>query len=132
MKSSVSALTLLFLGTLQVSFAQPTGIVNCNGTENGPKPEKHGNDILASFPQPAGDLCNDQLKGVTVEFIPTGPGGFRIDNVPPACMTLATLFLEGPGSPSPIPLGSASLGFSNISDDGLQRLQAILDARTQQ
>ncbi|GAB1200189.1 hypothetical protein APSETT444_009556 [Aspergillus pseudonomiae] len=131
MKSSVSALTLLFLGTLQVSLAQPTGTGNHNGTQDGSKLENHGNDILASFPQPAGDLCNDQLEGVIVEFIPTGPGGFRIDNVPPACMTLATLFLEGPGSPSPIPLGSASLGFSGISDDGLQRLQAILDARTQ-
>lgn len=84
-----------------------------------------------------------------MEFIPTGPGAFRIDNVPPACMTLATLFLDGPDSPDPIPLGkdnltllylasvanvrsagSASIGFSGIDDDELQRLQAILDANT--
>ncbi|OGM41196.1 hypothetical protein ABOM_009572 [Aspergillus bombycis] len=131
MKSFVSALVPLFLGALQASLAHPTGTGNHNGTEDSPKPDNYGTDILASFPQPAGDLCNDQLKGVTVEFIPTGPGAFRIDNIPPTCMTLATLFLEGPGSPDPIPLGPASLGFSGISDDGLQRLQAILDARTQ-
>ncbi|KAB8220824.1 hypothetical protein BDV33DRAFT_203032 [Aspergillus novoparasiticus] len=130
MKSSVSALALLFLGAPQFSLAHPTGTEKLNGTEGDSELEKHGYDVLASFPQPAGDLCNDQLKDVTVEFIPTGPGAFRIDNVPPACMTLATLFLDGPDSPVPIPLSSASLGFSGIDDDELQRLQAILDADT--
>ncbi|KAE8143993.1 hypothetical protein BDV38DRAFT_277056 [Aspergillus pseudotamarii] len=128
MKSSVSALALLLLGAPQFSLAHPTGTENLNRTEDDSKPQKHGYDVFTSFPQPAGDLCNGQLKDVTVEFIPTGPGAFRIDNVPPACMTLATIFLDGPDSPDPVPLGSTSLGFSSISDDEPQRLQAILDA----
>ncbi|KAE8413356.1 hypothetical protein BDV36DRAFT_287105 [Aspergillus pseudocaelatus] len=150
MKSSVSALALLYLGVPQFSVAHPTGTENLNRTEDDSKPQKHENDVFTSFPQPAGDLCNGQLKDVIVEFIPTGPGAFRIDNVPPACMTLATIFLDDPDSPDPVPLGkdnsiilflasvtnirstgSASLGFSGISDDELQRLQAILDAHTQ-
>ncbi|KAE8334592.1 hypothetical protein BDV24DRAFT_156744 [Aspergillus arachidicola] len=149
MKSSVSALALLFLLAPQFSLAHPTGTENLKGTKGDSELEKHGYGVLASFPQPAGDLCNDQLKDVTVEFIPTGPGAFRIDNVPPACMTLATLFLDGPDSPDCTPLGkdnltllylasvanirsagSASLGFSGIDNDELQRLQAILDADT--
>ncbi|KAE8164012.1 hypothetical protein BDV40DRAFT_298949 [Aspergillus tamarii] len=131
MKSSASALALLFLRAPQFSFAHPTGTENLNRAENNSKPQKHGYDVFTSFTQPEGDLCNGQLKDVTIEFVPTGPGAFRIDNVPPACMTLATIFLNGPDSPDPIPLGSASLGFSGISDDELQRLQAILDTHTQ-
>lgn len=59
------------------------------------------------LPQPAADTCKHQLNGVRVQFTPTGPGGFRIDNVPSACMTLSNIILgQDPNQPAPTPLGN--------------------------
>ncbi|KAJ6025076.1 hypothetical protein N7444_012755 [Penicillium canescens] len=66
-------------------------------------------DPFAGLPQPAADTCKDQLNGVKVEFTPTGPGAFRIDNAPSAC--------------------SAALGYTGLSDDDINKLQAALEGK---
>lgn len=69
-------------------------------------PEPRDSDPFAGLPQPAANECKSQLHGVTVTFSRKGDDGVRIDGVPPACMTLANVFLEdGPGESAPIPMG---------------------------
>ncbi|KAE8348155.1 hypothetical protein BDV28DRAFT_153168 [Aspergillus coremiiformis] len=139
MKTFISALVLLSMGTpLCLAYPSATGKSVKQGnqpTETGdvahedtPLEQSDYDRTFASFPQRAGDLCKDQLNSVSVEFKANGPGSIRIDNVPPACMTLATLFLPDSERSPPIPLGSASLGFSGLSDDDLQDIQTLLDS----
>ncbi|KAI9923917.1 hypothetical protein ASPWEDRAFT_181894 [Aspergillus wentii DTO 134E9] len=87
-------------------------------------------DPFANLPQPAGNQCKEQLHGVTVKFSPSGKGAFRIDNVPSSCMTLSNVILgdgTDPNQPRPTPLGSDALSYNGVSDDDLNRLQAIFD-----
>jgi len=67
---------------------------------------RRDNDPFAGLPQPAADQCKSQLSGTTVNFSPKPDNGVRIDNVPPACMTLATVFLkDNTDQTAPIPMG---------------------------
>ncbi|KAJ5975804.1 hypothetical protein N7481_009511 [Penicillium waksmanii] len=84
-------------------------------------------DPFASLPQPAANECKSQLKGVTVNFTPTGEGAYRIDNIPSACMTLSTVLIgKNPSGAVPTPLGSASLEYTGITSDELNQLQSTL------
>ncbi|OQE44348.1 hypothetical protein PENCOP_c002G07582 [Penicillium coprophilum] len=87
-------------------------------------------DPFEGLPQPAADTCKSQLNGVEVKFTPTGPGAFRVDNVPSACMTLSNVILgQDPNQPAPTPLGSAALGYSGLSEDDINKLQAALEGK---
>lgn len=77
------------------------------------KPSSHKNknqhnqkdDAMAGLPQPAASLCEKQLKKVTVKFSVSKKNDVTIMNVPPACMTLATVFLgNNPDGGAPVPL----------------------------
>lgn len=53
----------------------------------------------------------------------------RVDNVPPACMDLATVLTGEPaqaGGPIPIPMGSSSLEYENMSVKDLEALSSAL------
>lgn len=64
------------------------------------------NDPFANLPQPAARLCESQLEDTTVTFSSKPQNGVRVDGVPPACMTLADVFLEqDPQQPAAIPVG---------------------------
>ena len=82
-----------------------------------------------SLPPAAQQACQSQLKGVTVEVSKQGDSNVRFDNVPPACMTLANVFLgqNRPGQPRPIPMGSAALQYNGLTEDQLNTLQQALD-----
>ncbi|KAJ5178134.1 uncharacterized protein N7500_000833 [Penicillium coprophilum] len=87
-------------------------------------------DPFEGLPQPAADTCKSQLNGVEVKFTPTGPGAFRVDNVPSACMTLSNVILgQDPNQPAPTPLGSAALGYSGLSEDDINKLQGALEGK---
>lgn len=63
---------------------------------------------FAGLPEPASSICQNQLKGVTVNFQVNG-NTVTIGNVPSACMTLATVFLgNNPGAHGPIPMSEFS------------------------
>ncbi|KAE8151810.1 hypothetical protein BDV25DRAFT_138521 [Aspergillus avenaceus] len=96
---------------------------------NASKRRKRGEDLFAKFPQPAGRDCKNQLADASIEFNPTGPGTFSVRGIPPACMPLSGLFIDDPSQPKPIPLGPDTLEFTEISDEDLKELQAILDCR---
>lgn len=56
----------------------------------------------------------------------------QVDNVPPACMNLATVFLDQPaqaGGSLPTPLSSSSLGYTDLTADELQQLRDALAAK---
>lgn len=90
-------------------------------------------DPLAGMdlPEQAANDCRNQLHSATVHVSPVDNNGVRFDGVPPACMTLATVFLGNnpAGQPAPIPMGSASLQYENLSPDELQTLQNVLDTK---
>lgn len=83
----------------------------------------------SSLPPVALAACKQQLQGVTVQISRVGENNVRFDNVPPACMTLAAVFLgqNRPGQAQPIPMGSASLQYNGLTPDELNTLQAALD-----
>ncbi|KAI4276038.1 MAG: hypothetical protein L6R38_005759 [Xanthoria sp. 2 TBL-2021] len=83
------------------------------------------------LPEQAANDCRGQLQTATVNVSPVGDNGVRFDGVPSACMTLATVFLgNNPQADSaPIPMGSASLQYNNLTPDELQTLQNALDAK---
>ncbi|KAI4139939.1 MAG: hypothetical protein LQ341_004022 [Variospora aurantia] len=83
------------------------------------------------LPEQAANDCRGQLQTANVNVSPVGVNGVRFDGVPSACMTLATVFLgDNPQADSaPIPMGSASLQYNNLTPDELQTLQNALDAK---
>lgn len=55
----------------------------------------------------------------------------QVDNVPAACMNLATVLLDDPaqsGGPVPIVMGSSSLQYNGMSSDQIQELKDALSA----
>lgn len=101
-----------------------------------PPRSAEGQDALAglNLPEEAADDCREELRSATVNVSPADNNGVRFDGVPPACMTLANVFLgqNTLGQPVPIPMGSASLQYENLSPDELQTLQNALDAKMNQ
>ncbi|KAJ5180235.1 hypothetical protein N7492_003445 [Penicillium capsulatum] len=82
------------------------------------------------IPQYNWDQCKDQLKGAHVSLKGLEPK-VRVDGVPPACMNLATVIAGQPsqdGGPVPIPMGSDSLQYNDLSDDNLRQLGQNLKA----
>ena len=82
------------------------------------------------IPLAALQACNTQLKTTTVHVSQIREGDVRFDDVPPACMTLAGVFLgqNRPGQPQPIPMGSASLQYNGLSTAQLNELDQALKA----
>lgn len=100
--------------------------------------------------QHAWDECTNQLKGGHVHLSrhPSSNSKFsrkglyhiesltnttdvRVDGVPPACMNLATVLIGQPtqeGGPVPVPMGSASLEYQDLTHDELMRLAHTLEA----
>lgn len=89
----------------------------------------HGKRGDNSLPPVASAACKQQLHGVTVQVSKVGDHDVRFDNVPPACMTLANVFLgqNRAGHAQPIPMGSASLQYNGLTEDELNTLQDALD-----
>ncbi|KAJ6784324.1 hypothetical protein PWT90_07244 [Aphanocladium album] len=73
---------------------------------------------------------NDQKKqGKSVEISSKTKDTVDVNNVPPACMSLATVLTDHPskeGSPIPIPMGSDSLQYRGISAEDRQNLAHAL------
>lgn len=69
--------------------------------------DSNDDDLLANLPQPAANLCKQQLANVEVKFhVDEKNHHVKIYQVPPACMTLATVFLgDNPTGGAPVPLG---------------------------
>ncbi|KAJ5220671.1 uncharacterized protein N7469_009558 [Penicillium citrinum] len=92
-------------------------------------------DLPAGVSQESFDQCkqqiNDQGPGNPVNVYSTGADSARADNVPAACMDLATVFLSNPsqdGGPVPTPMGSASLEYTGLSAQDKTDLQNALSA----
>ena len=84
---------------IPITYASIPRVVACRVIRN-------DHDPFANLPQPAGSLCKSQLEGTTVAFTLKPQNGVRIDGVPPACMTLANVFLgQDPQQPAAIPVG---------------------------
>lgn len=75
--------------------------------------------------------CQDQLTTTAVTMNLAGKDGARFDGVPPACMTLATVYLDETLDPdsAPIVLGTASLEYDNLTPEELSILKQALDAK---
>lgn len=73
-----------------------------------PLTKSSAHQVFSTLPQPGGQLCADQLNGVTVNVTPLGTGAFQLDNVPSACMTLSNVLIQsddGTQGPVPTPMG---------------------------
>lgn len=90
------------------------GTGNKNGNQNGNHDSGDDNDdVLAGLPQPAANICKQQLTNREVRFH-VNNNNVKVDGVPPACMTLATVFLgDNPDGGAPVPLGKL---FSSVLD----------------
>ena len=88
----------------------------------------------AGLPPVAEQACRDELHSATVTVSSVGNNGVRFDGVPPACMTLTNVFLgqNTAAQSKPIPMGSASVQYENLTPDELNTLQQALDSKKQQ
>ncbi|KAI9147431.1 hypothetical protein HJFPF1_12451 [Paramyrothecium foliicola] len=78
--------------------------------------------------QLAWQLCRDELSTATVTFSGPAPGNVLAEGIPPSCMTLATVITGQHNQGNPIPMGSASILFQNLSNEEIMEIQAALDA----
>lgn len=85
------------------------GTGNGNGNKNGNHDSDNDDDVLAGLPQPAANICKQQLTNAEVRF-QINNNKVKVDGVPPACMTLATVFLgNNPDGGAPVPLGKQAI-----------------------
>lgn len=85
------------------------GTGNGNGNKNGNHDSDNDDDVLAGLPQPAANICKQQLTNAEVRF-QINNNKVKVDGVPPACMTLATVFLgDNPDGGAPVPLGKQAI-----------------------
>ncbi|CAN8097844.1 unnamed protein product [Discula destructiva] len=78
--------------------------------------------------QLAWDLCHQQLGSASLTFSGPSPGNVLVQGMPPACMTLATVITGEFNVGTPVPQGSDSMLFQNLSDEDIQEIQNALDS----
>ncbi|KAI0160015.1 hypothetical protein GGR52DRAFT_576748 [Hypoxylon sp. FL1284] len=78
--------------------------------------------------QQAWNDCHSQLTSAHVTFSAPEKGDILVKGIPSACMTLATVITGHYNAGNPIPEGSDSILFQNLSNDDIQSIQDALDA----
>ncbi|GAP84638.1 hypothetical protein SAMD00023353_1101730 [Rosellinia necatrix] len=78
--------------------------------------------------QLAWSICRDQLTTASLTFSSPMAGNVLVEGMPPACMTLATVITGQFNVGNPIPMGSSSILFQNLSSEDMQEIQNALDA----
>ncbi|KAI1180455.1 hypothetical protein F4777DRAFT_574217 [Nemania sp. FL0916] len=73
-------------------------------------------------------LCHQQLGSSSLHFSSPKKGNVLVEGMPPACMTLATVITGKYDAGNPVPMGSSSILFQNLSDDDIKEIQDALDA----
>ncbi|KAF7187712.1 hypothetical protein HII31_11051 [Pseudocercospora fuligena] len=76
------------------------------------------------------ESCHQQLGSATVGFQSqgTGTGNVLVTGIPSSCMTLLTVITGKYNEGNPVPMGSDSALFQNLSDESLQELIDALNA----
>ncbi|GJC89054.1 hypothetical protein ColLi_11892 [Colletotrichum liriopes] len=82
------------------------------------------NTGYCGVPQYNFDMCQNDLRYVTIQTSIPARGVARFDNVPPTCMVLSTVLTGGCGVAPPYPLvcGSACLQYADLSEAQLIQL----------
>lgn len=73
--------------------------------------------------------CKNQLTSASVTFSRPQGNDVLVQGVPSACMTLAGTLTGKYNEGNPVPMGSDSIQFSNLSDSDIQSIQTALNAR---
>ncbi|KAI0430340.1 hypothetical protein F5Y09DRAFT_307870 [Xylaria sp. FL1042] len=99
-------------------------------TSDIPKMKVERQDVgTCNVPQYNFDQCHQELTVTTVMTSLPEAGEAQFDNVPPACMVLATVLTgtcPGGNGPTIYPCGSACLHYSGLTDDELGALSSAL------
>ncbi|KAI2602306.1 hypothetical protein GGR54DRAFT_645171 [Hypoxylon sp. NC1633] len=77
--------------------------------------------------QLAWELCHSQLTSATVTFSAPSPGNVLAAGMPPACMTLATVITGQFDEGSPVPQGTDSILFQNLTNEEIREIQDAID-----
>ncbi|KAK5942013.1 hypothetical protein PMZ80_005964 [Knufia obscura] len=75
------------------------------------------------------DMGNAALNGNPVlAYGPVNGNGISVSRVPPTCMVLANFFVgDGTDGPTPIPTGSDSLQYNDLTSDQYYALKAVFE-----
>ncbi|RYO86382.1 hypothetical protein DL766_001039 [Monosporascus sp. MC13-8B] len=73
--------------------------------------------------------CRSQLGSATFHFSAPKPGNVLVKGVPSSCMALVTVITGKYKEGNPIPMGSDSVLFQNLSNKEIREIQRALDAR---
>ncbi|KAI4603746.1 hypothetical protein LQW54_004827 [Pestalotiopsis sp. IQ-011] len=84
----------------------------------------------AEMNQAAWDSCHDQLGSASLHFSNPQNSDVLVEGIPSSCMTLATVITGKYDAGNPIPEGSDSILFQNMSSDDMKALQDALNTRT--
>jgi len=85
---------------------------------------RRGDYGLGTAPQD----CKNQLTSAHVTFSRPSGNNVLVQGIPPACMTLSTVITGKFDEGNPVPMGSDSIQFSNLSDDDITTIQNALNA----
>ncbi|KAF2227153.1 hypothetical protein BDZ85DRAFT_279047 [Elsinoe ampelina] len=77
----------------------------------------------------AWDLCRDDVKKATLGFEAAGPGNILVTGLPPTCMVLATTITGTFNEGTPVPMGTDSIQFNNVSDETIDAMEQALRLR---
>ncbi|KAK2596595.1 hypothetical protein N8I77_013476 [Diaporthe amygdali] len=78
--------------------------------------------------QAAWQSCKDQLAGANLNFSADSPGNVLVTGIPSSCMTLLTVLTGDYNAGNPLPMGSDSALFRDLSNDDINNLQSALSA----
>ncbi|KKY39624.1 hypothetical protein UCDDA912_g00328 [Diaporthe ampelina] len=73
----------------------------------------------------AWESCKEQLGGANLNFSADSPGS---DGIPSSCMTLLNVLTGDYNAGNPLPMGSDSALFRDLSNDDINNLQSALSA----
>ncbi|KAI0010572.1 hypothetical protein F4779DRAFT_616539 [Xylariaceae sp. FL0662B] len=80
--------------------------------------------------QQAWNDCHHQLGSAKVVFSAPSTGNILVKGIPPACMTLVTVITGQYDEGDPIPKGTDSVLFQNLSNNDIQEIQDALNAHS--
>ncbi|KAI0390905.1 hypothetical protein F5Y17DRAFT_461336 [Xylariaceae sp. FL0594] len=80
--------------------------------------------------QQAWSDCHSQLGSATLTFSSPMEGNVLVEGIPPACMTLSTVLTGKYDEGNPVPMGSSSILFQNLSQQDMQDIQNALDSHS--
>ncbi|KAH8785207.1 hypothetical protein F5883DRAFT_636161 [Diaporthe sp. PMI_573] len=101
---------------------------NVNGIPQHPHQVRSAIESRQEMNEAAWQSCKDQLGSAHLDFSADSPGNVLVKGIPSSCMTLLNVLTGDYNAGNPLPMGSDSALFRDLSNDDINNLQNALSA----